>query len=71
MLTPQFLLDIHRDLAVDLFAGGGGASTGIEQAIELTKKAQVRLCGNSVCPPLARAIVAANYHEQVELEAVA
>lgn len=38
---------------------------------ELSKKAQVRLCGNSVCPPLARAIVAANYHEQVELEAVA
>jgi DNA (cytosine-5)-methyltransferase 1 len=33
MLTPQFLLDIHRELVVDLFAGGGGASTGIEQAI--------------------------------------
>ncbi len=33
MLTPQFLLDIHRELVVDLFAGGGGASTGIELAI--------------------------------------
>ena len=33
MLTPQFLLPIHRELVVDLFAGGGGASTGIEQAI--------------------------------------
>lgn len=33
MLTPQFLLPIHRELTVDLFAGGGGASTGIEQAI--------------------------------------
>jgi len=33
MLTPQFLLDIHHELVVDLFAGGGGASTGIEQAI--------------------------------------
>ncbi len=33
MLTPQFLLPIHNDLVVDLFAGGGGASTGIEQAI--------------------------------------
>lgn len=33
MLTPQFLLDIHQELVVDLFAGGGGASTGIEQAI--------------------------------------
>lgn len=29
----------------------------------LTKSAQVRMCGNSVCPPLARAIVAANYSE--------
>lgn len=27
----------------------------------LTKTAQVRMCGNSVCPPVARAIVAANY----------
>ena len=33
MLTPQYLLPIHREIVVDLFAGGGGASTGIEQAI--------------------------------------
>ena len=33
MLTPQFLLPVHTELVVDLFAGGGGASTGIEQAI--------------------------------------
>lgn len=33
MLTPQFLLPIASELVVDLFAGGGGASTGIEQAI--------------------------------------
>lgn len=33
MLTPQFTLPIHHELVVDLFAGGGGASTGIEQAI--------------------------------------
>lgn len=33
MLTPQFLLPIHRELVIDLFAGGGGASTGIEEAI--------------------------------------
>ncbi|AZV93547.1 DNA (cytosine-5-)-methyltransferase [Bordetella sp. J329] len=33
MLTPQFLLPVHNELVVDLFAGGGGASTGIEQAI--------------------------------------
>lgn len=33
MLTPQLLLPVHDELVVDLFAGGGGASTGIEQAI--------------------------------------
>ena len=33
MLTPQFNLPIHSSLVIDLFAGGGGASTGIEQAI--------------------------------------
>jgi DNA (cytosine-5)-methyltransferase 1 len=30
----------------------------------LPKDAQVRMCGNSVCPPLARALVAANYAER-------
>lgn len=29
---PQMLLDLHHELIVDLFAGGGGASTGIEMA---------------------------------------
>lgn len=33
MLTPQFILPISSEMVVDLFAGGGGASTGIEQAI--------------------------------------
>lgn len=33
MLTPQFVLPIASELVIDLFAGGGGASTGIEQAI--------------------------------------
>lgn len=33
MLSPQFHLDLAQELVVDLFAGGGGASTGIEQAI--------------------------------------
>lgn len=33
MLTPQFILPLDQELVVDLFAGGGGASTGIEQAI--------------------------------------
>jgi DNA (cytosine-5)-methyltransferase 1 len=33
MLSPQFILPLDAELVVDLFAGGGGASTGIEQAI--------------------------------------
>ena len=33
MLTPQYLLPLSSKLIIDLFAGGGGASTGIEQAI--------------------------------------
>lgn len=33
MLTPQFILPLAAGLVVDLFAGGGGASTGIEQAL--------------------------------------
>lgn len=33
MLTPQFILSLAAKLVVDLFAGGGGMSTGIERAI--------------------------------------
>lgn len=47
-------------LFVDGFAGGGGASTGIAQAI-----------GNSVCPPVARALVAANQPGVAELRRAA
>lgn len=34
-----------------------------DQGLKLTKTAQVRMCGNSVCPPIARALVAANAQE--------
>ena len=33
MLKPQYILPLSDELVVDLFAGGGGASTGIEAAI--------------------------------------
>lgn len=33
MIQPQFILPLARELVIDLFAGGGGASTGIEQAL--------------------------------------
>jgi DNA (cytosine-5)-methyltransferase 1 len=34
-----------------------------EQGLSLTKTAQVRMCGNSVCPPVAAALVSANLSE--------
>lgn len=37
----------------------------------LSKAAQVRMCGNSVCPPLSRAIVAANYAEAQAMQRAA
>ena len=37
-----------------------------EDGFRLTKSAQVRMCGNSVCPPLACAIVAANVPEMAQ-----
>ncbi|MFC4435994.1 DNA cytosine methyltransferase, partial [Cupriavidus respiraculi] len=33
MIRDQFLLDISHELVVDNFAGGGGASCGIELAL--------------------------------------
>lgn len=33
MLTHQHILLLHNELVGDIFAGGGGASTGLEQAI--------------------------------------
>lgn len=33
MIGNQFILDVHPELIIDNFAGGGGASTGIELAL--------------------------------------
>jgi DNA (cytosine-5)-methyltransferase 1 len=33
------------------------------QGLSLTKTSQVRMCGNSVCPPVAAALVRANLAE--------
>ncbi|MGL4678563.1 MAG: DNA cytosine methyltransferase, partial [Plesiomonas shigelloides] len=56
MLTPR---ELYR-------AQGFPEAYTIDQgaaAEPITKTAQVRMCGNSVCPPLARALVASNYTE--------
>lgn len=33
MITPQYILDLNSEIIIDNFAGGGGASTGIEMAL--------------------------------------
>ena len=57
MLTPRELYRAQgfpESYAIDFGADGH----------PLTKTAQVRMCGNSVCPPMAKAIVGANYTER-------
>jgi DNA (cytosine-5)-methyltransferase 1 len=64
MLTPR---ELYR-------AQGFPESYQIDRGADgraLTKTAQVRMCGNSVCPPLARALVAANYSETQAMRAAA
>lgn len=39
--------------------------------IQLTKTAQVRMCGNSVCPPLSEALVRANFRHEMAWRAAA
>jgi DNA (cytosine-5)-methyltransferase 1 len=69
MLTPRELFlcqgfppDYKIDITVRLKRKRGRRYVWIEKP--LTKGAQVRLCGNSVSPPHARAVVFANYVEQ-------
>ncbi|MES2319978.1 MAG: DNA cytosine methyltransferase [Pseudomonadota bacterium] len=39
--------------------------------IPLTKSAQVRMCGNSVCPPLSEALIRANFSHERDIAMVA
>ena len=41
------------------------------QGLKLTKSAQVRMCGNSVCPPMAKALIVANFAHEREIARVA
>lgn len=57
MLTPRELFKAQgfpADYQIDTGVFEGGERRA------LTKTAQVRMCGNSVCPPIAAALVAAN-----------
>ena len=60
MLTPRELFNAQgfpRDYIIDLIAPDRKG-----RRRPLPKTSQVRMCGNSVCPPMAEAIIRANYH---------
>ena len=65
------------EMIVDSFAGGGGASLGIERAqgfpdtyiLPGSKARQVAAIGNSVCPIMAEVLVRANLTDQAEVAA--
>jgi DNA (cytosine-5)-methyltransferase 1 len=58
MLSPRELFHAQGFPADYIIGDDAG------QGLHLTKSAQVRMCGNSVCPPLSEALVRANFaHE--------
>jgi DNA (cytosine-5)-methyltransferase 1 len=64
MLTPRELFRAQGfPDSYQIETGAAGES--------ITKTAQVRMCGNSVCPPLSRALVAANYSERQSMRKAA
>lgn len=68
MLTPRELFKA-QGFPADYEIETGVFADGARRA--LTKTAQVRMCGNSVCPPLAAALVAANCNEMAVAQKVA
>lgn len=61
MLTPRELFKAQG--FPDSYIIGDDESQGLK----LTKSAQVRMCGNSVCPPLAEALARANFAHEAEI----
>lgn len=68
MLAPRELFRAQgfRD---DYIIDRGVDENGRE--IRFTKAEQVRMCGNSVCPPVARALVEANFQHEKAWRATA
>jgi DNA (cytosine-5)-methyltransferase 1 len=65
----DYIIDEIPDPAL-LFRDGAQVSTDplALPRVRLTKSAQVRMCGNSVCPPLSEALIRANFaHERLIL----
>ena len=75
--VPHTIADIGMRMLQprELYAAQGfPASYVIDRGADgrlLSKAAQVRMCGNSVCPPLAEALVRANYREHQTMKAAA
>jgi len=63
MLTPRELF-LAQGFPADYIIGDDET-----QGLKLTKSAQVRMCGNSVCPPLAEALVCANFAHEAQIYA--
>lgn len=61
MLTPRELF-LAQGFPADYIIGDDET-----QGLKLTKSAQVRMCGNSVCPPLAEALVRANFAHEAQI----
>lgn len=64
MLTPRELFNAQGfpgDYIIDHGIGPDG------ELLTLSKAAQVRMCGNAVCPPLARALVEANFQHESQV----
>lgn len=61
MLTPRELFKA-QGFPADYIIGDDET-----QGLKLTKSAQVRMCGNSVCPPMAEALVRANFKHESEI----
>lgn len=68
MLTPRELFKA-QGFPADYEIETGVFADGSRRA--LTKTAQVRMCGNSVCPPIAAALVSANCADMARAEKVA
>lgn len=67
MLTPRELFRAQgfgEDYVIDR-AWVVDATTGKMREVKLTKEQQIRMCGNSVCPPVMEAIVRANVPEMI------
>lgn len=68
MLTPRELFRAQGfgdDYVIDR-AWVVDPKTGETREVKLTKEQQIRMCGNSVCPPVMEAIVRANVPDMIE-----